>query len=69
MSTGLTERSIQRLFSLWGERMDSTAYRECAELQIAAVLADVQLVAYYTALRLDRSIDKPRNLAKSVTVE
>jgi len=29
----------------------------------------LQLFAYYTAYRMDRSIDKPRNLAKSVTVE
>lgn len=29
----------------------------------------VQLLAYYTALELGRDIDKPRNLAKSVTVE
>ena len=29
----------------------------------------VQLLAYYTALGLGRDIDKPRNLAKSVTVE
>jgi glucosamine--fructose-6-phosphate aminotransferase (isomerizing) len=29
----------------------------------------VQLLAYYTALELECSIDKPRNLAKSVTVE
>jgi len=37
----------------------------------AAVLANVQLqlVAYHAAAMLDRSIDKPRNLAKSVTVE
>ncbi len=28
-----------------------------------------QLLAYYAALKLERSIDKPRNLAKSVTVE
>jgi len=37
----------------------------------AAVLANVQLqlVSYYTAKGLGRSIDKPRNLAKSVTVE
>lgn len=27
-----------------------------------------QLLAYYTALELGRNIDKPRNLAKSVTV-
>jgi glucosamine--fructose-6-phosphate aminotransferase (isomerizing) len=39
--------------------------------QTAAVLATVQLqlVAYHMANRLGRSIDKPRNLAKSVTVE
>ncbi|WP_255197139.1 glutamine--fructose-6-phosphate transaminase (isomerizing) [Halorarius litoreus] len=37
----------------------------------AAVLANIQLqlVAYHVANALGRSIDKPRNLAKSVTVE
>jgi glucosamine--fructose-6-phosphate aminotransferase (isomerizing) len=37
----------------------------------AAVTASVQLqlLAYHSAARLGRSIDKPRNLAKSVTVE
>jgi glucosamine--fructose-6-phosphate aminotransferase (isomerizing) len=37
----------------------------------AAVLANahLQLVSYYTAADLGRNIDKPRNLAKSVTVE
>lgn len=35
-------------------------------LTVAAV---IQLFAYYTALFLGRDIDKPRNLAKSVTVE
>ena len=29
----------------------------------------LQLLAYETALLLDRNIDRPRNLAKSVTVE
>jgi glucosamine--fructose-6-phosphate aminotransferase (isomerizing) len=29
----------------------------------------IQLLAYYTAVALDRDVDKPRNLAKSVTVE
>ncbi|RDW14992.1 glutamine--fructose-6-phosphate transaminase (isomerizing) [Oceanobacillus chungangensis] len=29
----------------------------------------LQLLAYYAALQLDRDVDKPRNLAKSVTVE
>jgi glucosamine--fructose-6-phosphate aminotransferase (isomerizing) len=39
--------------------------------QTAAVLATVQLqlVAYHMAARLGRPIDKPRNLAKSVTVQ
>jgi glucosamine--fructose-6-phosphate aminotransferase (isomerizing) len=37
----------------------------------ASLLANVQLqlVSYHAANHLDRSIDKPRNLAKSVTVE
>ncbi len=37
----------------------------------AAILANVQLqlVSYYTAAKLGRPIDKPRNLAKSVTVQ
>ena len=39
--------------------------------QAAAMLANVQLqlVSYHVANKLGRSIDKPRNLAKSVTVE
>ncbi|AZH26300.1 glutamine--fructose-6-phosphate transaminase (isomerizing) [Haloplanus aerogenes] len=39
--------------------------------RLAPLLANVQLqlVAYHMAAHLDREIDKPRNLAKSVTVE
>ncbi|MDL5362182.1 glutamine--fructose-6-phosphate transaminase (isomerizing) [Halalkalicoccus sp. NIPERK01] len=39
--------------------------------RVGPILANVQLqlVSYWLANRLDRSIDKPRNLAKSVTVE
>jgi glucosamine--fructose-6-phosphate aminotransferase (isomerizing) len=39
--------------------------------RVAPILANaqLQLVAYHTADRLGRPIDKPRNLAKSVTVE
>jgi len=39
--------------------------------RLAPVLANVQLqlLSYHTAKLLDRPIDKPRNLAKSVTVE
>ncbi|KKT04955.1 MAG: Isomerizing Glutamine-fructose-6-phosphate aminotransferase [Candidatus Magasanikbacteria bacterium GW2011_GWD2_43_18] len=29
----------------------------------------LQLFAYYTAVALGRDVDRPRNLAKSVTVE
>jgi len=29
----------------------------------------LQLIAYHTAEKLGRDIDRPRNLAKSVTVE
>jgi glutamine---fructose-6-phosphate transaminase (isomerizing) len=40
-----------------------------AYAQVAAVTVIMQRIAYYTALALGRDIDKPRNLAKSVTVE
>ena len=40
-----------------------------AYAQVAAVTVLMQRIAYYTALALGRDIDKPRNLAKSVTVE
>ncbi|XVH32261.1 glutamine--fructose-6-phosphate transaminase (isomerizing) [Haloferacaceae archaeon DSL9] len=42
-----------------------------AHARTTPVLANIQLqlVAYHVANRLGRSIDKPRNLAKSVTVE
>jgi glutamine---fructose-6-phosphate transaminase (isomerizing) len=29
----------------------------------------LQMIAYHTALMLGRDVDRPRNLAKSVTVE
>ena len=43
---------------------------ECPDF-IAPVLAAIplQLIAYFTALERGCNIDKPRNLAKSVTVE
>ena len=43
---------------------------ECPDF-ISPVLAAVplQLIAYFTALERGCNIDKPRNLAKSVTVE
>ena len=38
-------------------------------LQIITTLVVLQLLAYHTAVALNRDVDKPRNLAKSVTVE
>jgi len=38
-------------------------------LQVLTTLVVLQLLAYHTAVDLNRDVDKPRNLAKSVTVE
>jgi glucosamine--fructose-6-phosphate aminotransferase (isomerizing) len=38
-------------------------------VQILTSLVVLQLIAYYTAVALGRDVDKPKNLAKSVTVE
>jgi glucosamine--fructose-6-phosphate aminotransferase (isomerizing) len=38
-------------------------------LQVVTTLVALQLLAYHTAVALNRDVDKPRNLAKSVTVE
>jgi glucosamine--fructose-6-phosphate aminotransferase (isomerizing) len=38
-------------------------------LQVVSALIVLQLLAYYTAVALNCDVDKPRNLAKSVTVE
>ncbi len=38
-------------------------------LQALTITTPLQLLAFYTALRKGENIDKPRNLAKSVTVE
>ena len=41
------------------------------EPELDPILLDIplQLLAYHAALALGRDVDKPRNLAKSVTVE
>ncbi len=39
------------------------------ELSPILAILPLQLLAYYTATQLGRDVDKPRNLAKSVTVE
>ena len=38
-------------------------------VQVLTTLVVLQLLAYHTAVALNRDVDKPRNLAKSVTVE
>ena len=50
---------------------DETLTVPATHPDLVAILANVQLqlVAYHAANDLDRPIDKPRNLAKSVTVE
>jgi glutamine---fructose-6-phosphate transaminase (isomerizing) len=38
-------------------------------IQLLTCIVVMQLLAYYTAVALNRDVDKPKNLAKSVTVE
>lgn len=59
-----------------GEQLDSSVFDEVITIprvsnRVATILAAValQLLAYYTAKEKGCDIDKPRNLAKSVTVE
>jgi glucosamine--fructose-6-phosphate aminotransferase (isomerizing) len=42
---------------------------DCGPLEPVVANVALQLFAYYVADEKDRPIDKPRNLAKSVTVE
>nr|WSZ96106.1 glutamine--fructose-6-phosphate transaminase (isomerizing) [Streptomyces sp. NBC_00857] len=53
------------------EKADHTIVVPKNETELDAILMGIplQLLAYHTALALGRDIDKPRNLAKSVTVE
>lgn len=53
------------------EKADHTIVVPKNEVELDAILMGIplQLLAYHTALALGRDIDKPRNLAKSVTVE
>ncbi len=53
------------------EQVESVFYLPAVNSILAPVLAAVptQLIAYYAALARGSSVDKPRNLAKSVTVE
>ncbi|NLU66472.1 glutamine--fructose-6-phosphate transaminase (isomerizing) [Streptomyces sp. HNM0574] len=53
------------------EKADHTFIVPRNEVELDPILMGIplQLLAYHTALELERDIDKPRNLAKSVTVE
>jgi glutamine---fructose-6-phosphate transaminase (isomerizing) len=53
------------------EKADHTLVVPRNEVELDPILMGIplQLLAYHTALTLGRDIDKPRNLAKSVTVE
>ncbi|MFH8368789.1 glutamine--fructose-6-phosphate transaminase (isomerizing) [Streptomyces sp. NPDC018031] len=53
------------------EKADHTILVPKNEVELDPILMGIplQLLAYHTALALGRDIDKPRNLAKSVTVE
>ncbi|WBB59156.1 glutamine--fructose-6-phosphate transaminase (isomerizing) [Streptomyces sp. WMMC500] len=53
------------------EKADHTIVVPRSEPELDPILMGIplQLLAYHTALELGRDIDKPRNLAKSVTVE
>jgi glucosamine--fructose-6-phosphate aminotransferase (isomerizing) len=54
-----------------GELADHEIQVPKSEPELDAILLGLplQLLAYYAAIALDRDIDQPRNLAKSVTVE
>lgn len=43
--------------------------QQCAELSPVLTVIPLQLLAYYAAVARGNDVDKPRNLAKSVTVE
>jgi len=53
------------------ELADRTIVIPASEPELDSILLSVplQLLAYHAAVALDRDVDKPRNLAKSVTVE
>jgi glucosamine--fructose-6-phosphate aminotransferase (isomerizing) len=58
---GLDERSVDAVLTIPSTNHDV--------LMPILSIVPLQLLAYYIARDLDREIDQPRNLAKSVTVE
>jgi glucosamine--fructose-6-phosphate aminotransferase (isomerizing) len=63
--------AVSRADSPVAEVADTVLSIPQAEPAVAGLLANtqLQLLSYHTARLLDRPVDKPRNLAKSVTVE
>ncbi len=61
---GISDR-LHQLFNIWIElpTLENTIFYPFFEIVV------LQLIAYHTAVALGRDIDKPRNLAKSVTVK
>jgi glucosamine--fructose-6-phosphate aminotransferase (isomerizing) len=51
------------------DSMRITVPKNERELDPVLLIIPIQLMAYHAARALGRDIDKPRNLAKSVTVE
>ncbi len=66
---GIVQEDDTRLTSLLGKENILTIPRTNDSTAPLLVSVVVQLLAYYTAHILERDIDQPRNLAKSVTVE
>ncbi|MGH2544162.1 MAG: SIS domain-containing protein, partial [Ardenticatenaceae bacterium] len=66
---GLAKQGDKRLTALVGEENMLTVPETDDWLTPVLAAVHVQLLAYYAAYTLERDIDQPRNLAKSVTVE
>ena len=58
---------LQPQFALGDIDTQSLNVADCVSLIPTVIL--LQLFAYHMAVKLGRDVDKPRNLAKSVTVE
>ncbi|KGX91103.1 glutamine amidotransferase [Pontibacillus halophilus JSM 076056 = DSM 19796] len=62
--------ALEGNMKIW-QYVDETCYIPVTHALLTPILSVVplQLISYYTALELGNDVDKPRNLAKSVTVE
>lgn len=54
---------------MWNRRRRRPAQRGAGVLSPVMHAVPLQLLAYHTAVLCGNDVDKPRNLAKSVTVE